>query len=202
MLLHLGFEDDILAGDSKVDVSLADEGGNVGCGEEDTAQSTWLDSDIAACGMDRQCDVMVLHQTYVQSSVSPELDVGTCGTSPSRNWKTDGGTTYLPTAPSTSRATSLRIGKTVYLQRTISSQTFLRDCEQQTAVEGIRVYDDGGELHPCMLNANSPTHFITRSAVRTYANVLNKSWRRIRRTTQEFRVILAKVDCKDQVKAD
>ena len=27
---------------------------------------------------DGQCDVVVLYETYVQSMVSPELDVGTC----------------------------------------------------------------------------------------------------------------------------
>ena len=33
--LHLGFEDDVVACDTKVDVALADEGGNVGRREED-----------------------------------------------------------------------------------------------------------------------------------------------------------------------
>lgn len=33
--LHLGFEDDIVAGYAEVDVTLSDEGGDVGGGEED-----------------------------------------------------------------------------------------------------------------------------------------------------------------------
>ena len=45
VLVHLGLEDHVLAGDARVDVTLADEGGDVGRGEEDAAGggegSTW-----------------------------------------------------------------------------------------------------------------------------------------------------------------
>jgi hypothetical protein len=38
VLLHFSLEDDILAGDAKIDISFPYEGGNIGCGEKDTTR--------------------------------------------------------------------------------------------------------------------------------------------------------------------
>ena len=65
VLLHLGFEDDILAGDPEVDVTLAYEGGDVGCREEDTGKVSETRTQGAGVEMDEQCDIVVLHQTYI-----------------------------------------------------------------------------------------------------------------------------------------
>ena len=65
MRLHIGFKNYVVARDAEVDVTLAYEGGDVGCREEDTGKVSETRTQGAGVEKNEQCDIVVLHQTYI-----------------------------------------------------------------------------------------------------------------------------------------